>query len=146
MYDVFFLILIKRTCKVTTEVRITIRVKILNLYSRRWLFFISGIAGHENIDMILNHLQKFNPTQRFRPALSLGGSFANLRTMMSKAGRWEPRWKLKMMNSSATNIRQLMYIYVYLYYMYIYIYIYILCTSFVKTCTRRCLVSMSITL
>ena len=83
----FFLILIKRTCKVTTEVRITIRVKILNLYSRRWLFFISGIAGHENIDMILNHLQKFNPTQRFRPALSLGGSFANLRTMMSKAGR-----------------------------------------------------------
>lgn len=46
-----------------------------------------GIAGHENIDMILNHLQKSNPTQRFRPALSLGGSFANLRNMMSKAGR-----------------------------------------------------------
>lgn len=44
-----------------------------------------GIAGHENIDMILNHLQK--PSSRFRPSLSVSGSFANLRDMMSKAGR-----------------------------------------------------------
>ncbi|XP_071121264.1 uncharacterized protein [Mytilus edulis] len=45
-----------------------------------------GIAGHENIDMILNHL-KSSRQNRFRPALSVGGSFANLRNMMSKAGR-----------------------------------------------------------
>lgn len=38
MYNVFF-ILIKRTCKVTTKLRITIRVKILNLYSPVFVLF-----------------------------------------------------------------------------------------------------------
>lgn len=35
----FFFILIKRTCKVTTKLRITIRVKILNLYSPVFVLF-----------------------------------------------------------------------------------------------------------
>lgn len=48
-----------------------------------------GIAGHENIDMILNHLQQSRPAiaNRFKAPLSISGSFADLRSLMSKAGR-----------------------------------------------------------